>query len=272
MNAWSNIEISPQDSEIIEIDKFESTLGCISANVRQIRELITRFEVCHFKYQQHFKNIKESVLNLKPTTDPTKIGANHVRKGKNVWKNDKTGRSLLGQQYLCALINWLGDNSQVKASDYYDKELAQQITKWLGDKNPDKERLVRLLVARLTWDWKSYEEFQHGGKYKELEYQACKMDICHYAFPKHLDSLLQGIGEMKPIKNLEGCGTFSTDIKTYIDEQFSILCNCLKSKTCTNNNINPEKNELIKVWLIACLAKTLKEQVGLTKPIPKLTN
>ena len=48
MNAWSNIEISPQDPEIIEIGKLEKTQGNISKNVRKIRELITRFEVCHF--------------------------------------------------------------------------------------------------------------------------------------------------------------------------------------------------------------------------------
>ena len=61
MNAWSNIEILPQDSEIIEINKFEKTLGDIPVHDQQIRELITRFEVCHFKYQQHFRNIKKSI-------------------------------------------------------------------------------------------------------------------------------------------------------------------------------------------------------------------
>ena len=271
MNAWSNIETSPQDSEIIEIDKFEKSLGNISVNVKKIRELITRFEVCHFKYQQHLKNIKDSILNLKPAEEPKKIGANHISKGKNAWKKDKTGRSSLGHQYLHALTNWLNEHSQVKLSEHYNKQLCQQVAVWLGVKNPEKERLVRLLVARLTWNWKSYEEYQHGGEYKELEYQVCKMDICHYAFPKHLDSLLKGIGRMKPIKNFEGCGTFSADTKTYIDEQFSILCDYLKYNIYSNN-INMGKNEQIKLWLIACLAKTLKEQVGLKKPIRELAN
>ena len=269
MNTWSNIEITPQDAEIIEIDKFKQTLGNISTNVQKIRELITRFEVCHFKYQQHFKYIKSSVINLKPTIDPGKIGINHI--STNGWNKDKSGRSLLGQQYLCALINWLGDSSQVKALENINKELTEKIIKWLKVKNPDKVRLIRLLLARLTWDWKSYEKYQHGGKDKELENQVCRIDICHYAFPKHLDSLLQGIGRMKPIKNFEGCSTFSTDMKMYIDEQFSILCSYLESNAC-NNNINFEKTELIKLWLSSCLAKTLKEQVGLTKLIPVLKN
>ena len=266
MSAWSNIEISPQDFEIIEIDTFEETLGKISENVQKIRELITRFEVCHFKYQQHFKHIKDSILNLKPNVKPTQIGASHISKGKDVLNSDKTGRSILGQQYVNSLMKWLGDYSQ-ENSNYFKNELNQQITKWLGDKNPDKERLVRLLVARLIWDWKSYEEYQQRGEYKNLEIQACRMDICHYAFPKHLDLLLQGIGRMEPIDNFEGCGSFNTDIKTYVEKQFSILCDYLKSNS---NKKNSEQNGKIKLWLIACLAKTLKEQVGLKNSLPQL--
>ena len=266
MSSWSNIEISPQDSEIIAIDKFEKTLGELSENVQKIRELIRRFEVCHFKYKEHLKYIKESILNLNPNIEPTTIGVNHIRKGEDALKNDKTGKSSLGQQYLYSLMSWLGDYDQ-ENSKYFNNELNEQITKWLGNKNQDKEKIVRLLVARLIWDWKSYEEYQQGGKYKELEFQACRMDICHYAFPKHLDLLLQGIGRMEPIDNFEGCGSFNSEIKTYVEEHFLTLCDYLKSNTNKNNS---EQNEQIKIWLIACLAKTLKEQVGLKKSLPLL--
>jgi hypothetical protein len=198
--------------------------------------------------------------------EPTSIGVNHVSKGKEVLKNDKTGRSILGQQYLCSLIAWLGDYLQ-ETSGYFNNELNQKIAKWLGNKNRDKERIVRLLVARLMWDWKSYEKYQYGKEYKELELQAGRMDICHYAFPKHLDLLLQGIGKMAPIDNFEGCGSFNAEIKTYVEEEFSILCDYLKSETSKNK---PEKNEQIKIWLIASLAKTLKEQVELKLLLPEL--
>jgi hypothetical protein len=33
------------------------------------------------------------------------------------------------------------------------------------------------------------------------------------------------------------------------------------------DNKKPDKDELTKAWLIACLAKTLKEQVNLSKPL-----
>jgi hypothetical protein len=267
MSEWSNIDISPDDPEIIEIDKFKKTLGVIPSNVRQIRELITRFEVCHFKYQQHFKYIKESILNLKPEIDPKKIGTNHIRSGENAWKKDKTGRSRLGQRYVWALTNWIGDNPEVKDVEHYDKKLGQQITDWLGKKNPENERLVRLLRARLIWDEKSYEELLQGKENKELELQVCRMDICHYDFPQNLDLLVPGIGEMKPVEAFEGCGSFNPDIKKFVEKEFSILNDLLKSITSVHK---PDKNELIKAWLIACLAKTLKEQVSLTKPIPRL--
>jgi hypothetical protein len=267
MNEWSNIEVSPNDPEIRETDKFKKTLGVIPSKVRQIRELITRFEVCHFKYQQHFKYIKESILNLKPDIDPKRIGSYHIRSGENAWKKDKTGRSRLGQRYVWALTNWLGDNPKVKDLENYNKRLGQQISKWLDKKNPEKERLVRLLRARLIWDEKSYEELQPGKENKELELQVCRMDICHYDFPKNLDLLLQGIGEMKPVEEFEGCGSFNSGIKKFVEKEFSILNDLLKSITSV---IKPDKNEMVKAWLIACLAKTLKEQVGLTKPIPRL--
>ena len=264
MNYWSNIEISLQDSELIEIDKFGKSLGELSEATLKVRELIRRFEVCHFKYKEHLKYINDSIHNLKPAIDPDSIGVNHVSKGKRALENDKTGRSLLGQQYLCSLKGWLGDGSQ-ENSEYFNRELNQQIEKWLKDKNQDKERLVHLLVSRLMWDWSSYQQDQRDGENEALELQVCRMDICHYAFPKHLDSLLQGIGRMEPIDDFEGCGTFNSKTKNYIEAQFLTLSDYLKSN---GSKIDTSSDEQIKFWLVASLAKTLKEQVGLKAVLP----
>ena len=200
MKAWSNIQISPQDPEIIKINNFEAKLGKLPDKAYKIRELITRYEVCHFKYQQHLKKIKDSIINLEPNIDLTKIGIYHVQHGEGAWKNDATGKSIVGQQYIWAIKEWLNGNPQKEIPDNYNKELGRKIQEWIGDKSTDKVRLVRLLLARLTWDWKSYEELQHEGEYKDLELQICRMDICHYAFPTNLDRLLQGIGEMRSIE------------------------------------------------------------------------
>ncbi len=275
MNAWSNIEVSSRDAEISGINRLEEALGKYPEHVLQIRELITRFEVCHFKYQQHFKNIKDSIRDLQPYTDPGQIGQNHIQQGENAWKNDKTGRSFMGQQYLWALHIWLIDNSFNKSSDLYNEELGREVTTWLGDKNPEKERLVKLLIARLTWNWKSLEELsqqsmeelsQHREK-AGLEYQICRMDICHFAFPVHLINILQGIGRMSPVTEFEGCGTYNKSIRKYIGTEFSELHKWLISKyVATYDEHNDD--ELIRIWLYSCLAKTMKEQVGLTDPVP----
>jgi hypothetical protein len=266
MEPWSNIQISEQDPEIIKINDLEKKLGELPENVKKIRELITRFEVCHFKYQQHLKKIRDSISKLEPVVDPAKIGSSHVQHGESAWKNDSTGRSLIGQQYIWTIKEWLNEYPLAEMPDNYNKKHGQQIRKWLGAKNPDKIRLVRLLLARLTWDWKSYEKLQHGGELKDMELQACRMDICHYAFPKNLDLLLQGIGQMKPVKEneFEGCGSYDDNIRACLKKEFLDLNAMLKSLT---NSSKSDKNDLIRAWLIACLAKTIKENLQLSIPV-----
>ncbi len=247
MNAWSNIQNFSQDSEIIKINNFEKRLGKLPDKVSKIRELITRFEVCHFKYQLHLRKIKDSINVLEPSVDTTTIGINHIQHGEIVLNKDTTGKSLIGMQYVWAL------------------------NEWLGDKSKDKIRLVRLLLARLTWDWIPYEELQRGGDYKDLEFQICRMDICHYAFPNNLDLLIKGIGQMKAIEDkiFEGCGSYNTGIKAYLENEFSDLNNAIKS---FGNNNGSNKNDLIKIWLTACLAKTIKENIHISLPIAEIEN
>jgi len=269
MNSWSNIEISPEDSEIVKINDFEKKLGKLPEKVNSIRELITRFEVCHFKYQLHLKKIKDSITELNSHVDLTKIGTNHIQHGENVLNKDSTGKSLIGQQYVWALKDWLNDNGKNEISDKYDKKLGQQIQKCLGDNKPDKLRLVKLLLARLTWDWSSLEKFQQGGKFKDIESQISRMDICHYAFPDNLNILLKGIGQLKAIEEerFEGCGSFNIKIRECLEKEFINLNSTVKS---FNINNRLSKNDLIKTWLILCLAKTIKENIKLVIPISGL--
>ena len=163
----------------------------------------------------------------------------------------------------------MNENTSNEITDNYNKKLGKQIHNWLGEENPDKIRLVRLLLARLTWDWISYEKLQCGGELKDIELQACRMDICHYAFPRNLDLLLQGIGQMKPVKEkeFEGCGSYNTNIKAYLEMVFLDLNSLLKSLAINGKS---DKDELTRAWLIACLAKTIKEDVNLSIPITEI--
>ena len=270
MDHWSNIENSIQDSEIIVINRLESSLGLIPPSVWEIRELITRFEICHFKYQQHLKYIQDSIINLDPATDSSKIGSNHISKGENAWINDKTGRSLLGQQYLWGLNNWLSKTGQRRIPKEYDSRLELRISKWLGDNTPDKERIVSLLIARLTYNWESYEKLQFGGQFKELEFQTCRMDICHYSFPSHLDTLIQAIGKMQSYKDLEGCGSYNSEIKMFITKKYSEIVSLLNEISTSKVIPDQDKKDQFRIWLYLCLAKTLKEQTDITDSLPIL--
>jgi len=220
---------------------------------------------CQTHWMKHY-----SILNLNPAIDSKKIGSNHISKGENAWKNDKTGRSLLGQQYLWALNNWLSKRDQRKMPQDHDLNLDSKISRWLGDKTPDKERIVKLLIARLKYNWESYEELQLGGQYKELEFQTCRMDICHYAFPNHFDTLIQTIGKMQSHKDLEGCGSYTLEIKEFITRKYSEIVSSIIdiSKDKVFHNLN--KNNQFRIWLYLCLAKTIKEQTDIKAPLPML--
>jgi len=263
MDVWSNIKVSSTDAEIGKINEFEARLGKLPDKVYKIRELITGFEVCHFKYPVHIKKIKDSILNFEPITTLDKIGITHIRHGEKAWEKDSTGKSIAGQQYVWAIKVWLGDISPEEIPGDYDIKFGLNIQKKLGNKNEDKVRLVRLLLARLTWNWKSYEEFQHGEKYNELKFQICRMDICHYAFPANLDRVLKGIGEMKPVENFEGCGSFNGDIREFIERELLVLNGLFKTFYIGDKS---DENNRVKAWLTTCLIKTLKEQVEISEP------
>jgi len=260
MNVWSNIEVSNKDPEVKRINQFEQQLGTLPNNICQIRELITRFEGCHFKVRQHLYHIKSAISHLQPPINPDSIGKNHIRQGADAWKNDKSQRSRMGQQYIEVIKSWLKDASD-RPSIIIDDEIASKpIHKWLGTKEHAKERLVRLLLARLTWDWTTYETLLSGNQKRDLEYQICRMDICHYAFPSNLDSILKGIGSMQAVAGFEGCGSFNADVKTFLKHEFDLLNEWLETLI---SDEQPEKADVIKRWLIACLCKTIKEQVEL---------
>jgi hypothetical protein len=269
MNAWINIEVLPNDEEIVAIDQMEQALGNIPKSVHQIRELITRFESCHFKYHKHYRHIVESIAILRPVVGVSKIGSNHPRHGRNAWRNDTTGRSRIGQQYIEALHSWLdGDSSNnVGVPGQETVELKQRVSVWLGDRSEERVGLARMLLARLSVQ--SVEDYRRGGALSELECQVERTDICNHAFPQNIERLIQGIGKLEPDEAFDGCGTFNVETKSFISNEFSKLCEWLKTDT-SGNDLGLGKKVPMKVWLVACLAKTLKESIHLSYPLPKI--
>jgi len=68
---------------------------------------------------------------------------------------------------------------------------------------------------------------------------------------------------MKPIEIFEGCGSFNKNIREFVDKKLITLKELSKS-ICEGHNSDEKAS--IKVWLLACLMKTLKEQVNLSGP------
>jgi len=270
MNAWINIEVLPSDEEIAAIDEMEQALGNIPNGVYQIRELITRFESCHFKYQQHYRHIVESIAILCPVVELSKTGANHPRHGRNVWMNDTTGRSRIGQQYIEALHSWLGEDlsNDVRVPRQETLERKQRVNVWLGDRSEERVGLVRMLLARLLWQ--SVEEHRRADDLGNLEYQVERTDICNYAFPQNIERLIQAIGKLEPVGAFDGCGTLNVETKSLVSKEFSKLCEWLMIDT-PGSDLGLGRKEPMKAWLVACLAKTLKESIHLSYHLPKIS-
>lgn len=54
---WSNVVLQPDDREIEWIERLDQRARPLPPNALAIRELITRFEICHFKTQRHIQKI-----------------------------------------------------------------------------------------------------------------------------------------------------------------------------------------------------------------------
>ena len=74
---------------------------------------------------------------------------------------------------------------------------------------------------------------------------------------------------MRSIENFEGCGSFDNSIKGFVEKELITLNDLSLS---LNKKIRSDKKNQIRIWLIDCLIKTLKEQVELTEPLIELKN
>ncbi len=139
------------------------------------------------------------------------------------------------------------------------------VTKLLGERNNEKERLVELLIKRLLW--KPNERHCLGVQLDQLQDQIERTDICHYTFPDNIERVLAGIGSLAPAKDFQGCGSCNSKIKREVSVWYQQLCKWINGEPGYLDRVLGKKNNM-KIWLAACLAKTLKEQVGLINKLP----
>jgi hypothetical protein len=58
------------------------------------------------------------------------------------------------------MINWLADYPLLNPTGLFSNEIYKNTSDWLGAKSPQKEKVVRIIVAKLTHDWKSLKKFK----------------------------------------------------------------------------------------------------------------
>ena len=267
MYSWRNIIISENNPEIIKINKLENELEVVSTSVGAVRQLITKFEICHFKYAIHYDYILRSIEFLSPFVNPDSIGSSHPRTGRDSWKKNKTGRSRTAQLYIDALQLWLNPKSLTGFDSHIRviQIMEAHVTKLLGERNKEKERLVELLIKRLLW--RPIKRHNLGVQLDRLQGQIERTDICHYTFPDNIEQVLAGIGSLTPAKDFQGCGSYNNRIKRQVSVWFQQLCKWINGEPGYLDRVFSKRNNM-KIWLAACLAKTLKEQVGLINKLP----
>ncbi|WP_445475420.1 hypothetical protein ACT9XH_01350 [Methanococcoides methylutens] len=271
LEPWANLGFEHPDSEIVEIYQLEQHLGTLPQVAEDIRNLITRLEICHFKFERHILRIIGSIGSMKLNLYPDSIGSAHPKCGENAWQADKTGRSRKGQEYIWALQTWLS-GEQLPEGDTrgIPGKLFEEIYSSLGQRDKHKELLVSALLDRLLWNFET-ERSTLIEQFETLIYQIDRTDICHYAFPENIKKTIEAIGELSPSTDFEGCGSSDEEHQKISLKSFTNLAAWLQGEINETGRPLGERT-LLKRWLVACLAKTIKELAGLEKSMPELTD
>jgi len=222
-------------------------------SARRIRELITRLEICHFKFPRHLQRIIAAIGAVRLELDPAEIGRAHPRHGSQAWQMDTTGRSQKAECFIAVLEGWLtGQCPQT--------EEGEQVWTALGSQDDQKRLLAGALARQLRWQ---YEAGSLGPELSLWDHQLSGIHQCHYTFPRNVQRLIQAIGQGEPLEGFEGCGTFSGNHLALARQTIDLLDGWLAKRS------GPLAEELgqpapVKEWLARCLRHTL---IGLTTPV-----
>jgi hypothetical protein len=266
LQPWANLGLSQVDAEIVRIQALERRAEPLPPVATAIRELITRFEICHFKAERHIQRIIEAIGEMRLDFAPGSIGAAHPKSGETAWRKDRTGRSRPGQEFIWALQLWLAE------APYSDldprgipRELIEQVNGALGQRNPGKTTLVSALLARLLLKADRQPlPLELAPFWEQVE----ATDICHYAFPDNIAKMIQAIGRLEPVPDFVGCGSCNPERRDMARRHFHALCTWLRGEPGSLDSRLGNRSP-VKEWLAACLAKTLKEVAALREPLPR---
>jgi len=265
--SWQNVHLKPGDEEIAWIDRLERRADPIPSVGWAIRNLITRFEVCHFKAERHVQRIIEAIGNMSLDLNPASIGKAHPRFGENAWVGDQSGRSRQGQEFIWALQRWLSEeHGPDQDSPRIPRTLFDEVKRTLGDRTAPKSMLVSALVARmLLREDRQPLPSELAAFWEPIE----RTDLCHYSFPANVEKMICAIGRLEQVPDFVGCGSCDETRSRMAREYFRNLCAWLRGRRSSLASQLGERSP-VKEWLAACLAKTLKEHAGLRGRMPSL--
>ena len=265
---WANVNLTKADEEVRWIYRMERHVSPVPPEAHIIRELISRIEACHFKYQRHIEHIIRSIGQMQTDIDPDSIGNAHPKSGDGAWRKDSSGRSRRGQEFILALQLWLDEKSPPgELSEEISQSLTMKVYNALGEPDYNKRVFVEALINRLLWKFGNTRQ-PLSEKFDEIGEQIDRTDICHYTFPANVERVISAIGRLTPLSDFEGCGSFGSEQQCLTEEYFHTLLNWLHKRKCRLDEQLGESTPL-KRWLAACLAKTLKEYTGLRVPMLK---
>ncbi len=184
---WANLGLPQADAEIARIHQMEQRAGPLPPVAHAIRELITRFEICHFKIERHLQRIIQAISEMCLDLDPAAIGRSHPKSGPTAWRTDRTGRSRQGQEFIWLLQMWLADEPYSEEDPRaIPRSLFEEVKRALGKPDAQKSRLVEALLNRLLLkpDRRTLPA-ELAGFWLQIE----ATDICHYAFPSNFHYL-----------------------------------------------------------------------------------
>lgn len=263
---WFNINKEQPDDEMIRILRMRRRCAHLPRETKDIRGLITRLEICHFKFGRHIQKIVEAIGRTRLDFDPNSIGRFHPKPDEDAWKGDRTGRSRQGQEYIWILQMWLSGDAQLPEDDSrgIPQSLFASVYDAFGSRDPKKEALVSALVDRLMW--KADQQPPPEG-FETLSAQIGCTDICHYSFPKNVQRVIEAIGRLEPLPDFGGCGSSDEVQRQCAQRYFDALGAWLGGKSIEDAAPLGERTPP-KAWLVACLAKTVKELAGLESSLP----
>jgi hypothetical protein len=110
-------------------------------------------------------------------------------------KRDKSHKKLQVQQYLRASVNWLAEHPGAEPAERINESLLHHVNACLGRKSPEKESLVRVMIAHLTYDNQSMKKLRGLIANKKMINRIEQIDVFSNDFQKQIDRLLLTIGQ-----------------------------------------------------------------------------